>query len=272
VQDCDQFTYLRRQVLKNEPNHPVDVWTDKYDIHSYEVDIKARATFPFLCQFMQESAWKHAENLGLGFEALQQKNLVWVLARQLIEMDTYPRWGDNIKIHTWATGQERLFWYRDFKILDSHDHQLGKGSTAWFVIDLDTRRPQRTSSLDFTLPDSFERMFEIRPGKIPSLKDERQSYAIRTGYRHIDVNQHVNNVRYLEWMLEGFDIDFHRTHNLHTFEVNYLSEATYGDDIAVVQQTEGNLTFLHSLQNTTDQTEICRARTVWRTIDDQYSR
>jgi acyl-ACP thioesterase len=212
---------------------------------------------------MQESAWKHADSLGLGFEALLEQNLIWVLARQIISINVYPRWGDTITIHTWATGRERLFWYRDFKILNADRQQIGQASTAWFVINLDTRRPQRADSLPYVLPEGFERMYTTRPGKIPALKQGERTFAIKAGYRHLDVNQHVNNVKYIEWVLEGFGLAFHQSHILRTFEINYMSEAGYGDNLAVFQEAAGNLTFLHSLQRT-DTAELCRAKTVWQ--------
>jgi acyl-ACP thioesterase len=246
----------------------VNVWTDQYQIHAYDVDTKATASMPVLCHMMQESAWRHAENLGLGYEALLKDHLVWVLGRQLVEIDVYPRWGDTIIINTWPTGRERLFWYRDFKILDIDHNQLGKGSTAWFVIDLETRKPQRADRLNYTLPEGFERMFSNRPGKIPRLQQSEQSFSVQAGYRHLDVNQHVNNVRYLQWLLEGFDLTFHKTHNLHAFEVNYLNEGSYGDNIVVVQQPLTELSFLHSLQHADNGTEICRAKTVWQPINE----
>jgi len=246
----------------------IKVWTDQYRIHAYDVDTKARASLPILCHMMQESAWRHAENLGLGYEALLNDNLVWVLGRQWVEIDVYPRWGETITIDTWATGRERLYWYRDFKILDTNCNQLGKGSTAWFVIDLETRKPQRADRLPYTLPEGFERMFPTRPAKIPRPQSGEPVFSVRAGYRHLDVNQHVNNVRYLQWMLEGLDLTFHETHNLHTFEVNYLNEGGYGDNIVVVQQPLTELSFLHSLQHAETGTEICRARTVWQPINE----
>jgi hypothetical protein len=69
----------------------IDLWIDEYKIHSYEADIKGHATIPFLCQFMQESAWNHAEHLGVGFSHLIEKNSAWVLSRQLIAIDLFPR-------------------------------------------------------------------------------------------------------------------------------------------------------------------------------------
>jgi acyl-ACP thioesterase len=252
-----------------ERKQKVKVWADQYEIHAYLVDTKARAGLPVLCHMMQESAWKHAENLELGYEALLNDNLVWILARQLIEIDVYPRWGDTITVETWATGQERLYWYRDFKILDTDHNLLGKGSTAWFVIDLETRKPQRADRLNYTLPDEFERMFSTRPGKIPRLQPSEPVFSVQAGYRHLDVNRHVNNVKYLQWLLEGFDLTFHETHNLHTFEVNYLNEGNFGDNIVAVQQPLSELSFLHSLQHKENGAEICRARTVWQPIEEK---
>ena len=54
------------------------LWTDEYYIHSYDIDAKGQASLPVLCKFMQESAWKHAENLKAGFSHLAEQNLVWV--------------------------------------------------------------------------------------------------------------------------------------------------------------------------------------------------
>ena len=239
------------------------VWTDEYKIHSYEVDPKGQATIPFLCQFMQESAWNHAEHLGVGFSHLIEKNSAWVLSRQLIAIDLFPKWGDTITIQTWPTGRERLYWYRDFQILDEGDNPIGRATTAWLVIDLSKRRPQRADAIQLTLPDDVERLFRRRPEKIDSLNNGVLSNTIHVGYRELDVNDHVNNVKYIEWILDTFDLAFHKSHNLQEIEINYLSEATYGDEVSVIDETVDRLTFLHTLERNRDKTELCRARTRW---------
>ncbi|MFC1976207.1 acyl-[acyl-carrier-protein] thioesterase [Chloroflexota bacterium] len=243
-----------------------NVWQDEYRIHSYEVDPKGQATVPFLCQFMQESAWHHAENLDVGFARLHERNLAWVLSRQRVVIDTYPRWGDTIKIHTWATGKGRLFWYRDFKILDNDDNPIGRAATAWFVIDMTSRKPQRADSLQITLPDQIECVFDRRPGKVDTLSSGILTQSTKVGYRDMDVNAHVNNVKYIDWLLDAFDLAFHEAHILPELEINYLSEASYGDEVSVIHQTIDSLTFLHTLIRNKDNTELCRARTLWQSL------
>jgi acyl-ACP thioesterase len=250
--------------LKDGHRDPIYVWQDEYKIHSYEVDTKGQATIPFLCQFMQESAWHHAEHLGVGYAALREKNSAWVLSRQWVAIDTFPRWGDTIQIHTWPTGRERLFWYRDFKILDGQANPIGRATTAWLVIDLTRRRPQRSDIIDLNLPGDAERMFPRRPGKITSPNHGKVGHSTRVGFRDLDVNQHVNNIRYIDWILDAFDLGFHEAHSLQELEINYMAEAAYGDEVSVVQESGANLTFLHRLERNGDQMELSRARTVWQ--------
>jgi medium-chain acyl-[acyl-carrier-protein] hydrolase len=237
---------------------------DEYTIRSYEVDIQGKATMPLLCRFMQESASNHAEQLGLGISWLTENNLAWVLTRQRVVMDAYPKWGETIQIITWPTGRDHLLWYRDFKLLDGDGNILGKATTAWLVIDPVRRRPQRTDTLpSLDPPSDVERAFSRWPEKLPALSEDAPSHFIRVRYRDLDVNEHVNNAQYVEWTLEAFDLDFHRMHLLKEIEINYLIEALYGDTLSSHCEDIDGKTFLHSLIRGADGLELFRARTVW---------
>ena len=239
------------------------VWKDEYKVHSYEVDVKGNATVPILCQFMQESAWNHAEHLGVGFSHLMEKNLIWVLSRQLVKINSFPKWGETIKIYTWPTAKDRLFCYRDFRILDKYDSVIAIATTAWFAIDLLNRKPQSPDSyFQIELNDPV-RVLPEKLNKIKSLTTQKRTKLVRVGYKDLDVNEHVNNVRFVEWILDSFSLNFQKAHNLQEIEINYLSEAFYNDEISVSYEGVGNLTFLHSLYTTNNNTELCRVRTLW---------
>jgi medium-chain acyl-[acyl-carrier-protein] hydrolase len=249
---------------------PALVRREAYTIRSYEVDIQGHATMPLLCRLMQESASNHAEQLGLGITWLTENDLAWVLTRQLIAIDTYPRWGETIQILTWPTGKDRLLWYRDFKILSGDGNTIGRATTAWLVIDQLSRRPQRTEALPTLDPPSdVERAFPRWPAKVAALSEDAPSHFIRVRYRDLDVNEHVNNAQYVEWALEAFDLDFHRRHRLREIEANYMVEALYGDTLSAhceraPGEREGESTFLHSLVRGADGLELFRARSVWQ--------
>jgi medium-chain acyl-[acyl-carrier-protein] hydrolase len=248
--------------MKN--SKPKDIWIDEYAIHSYEIDITGSATLPILCKFMQESAYHHAENLGFGFSHLMEKNLFWVLANQKIQMESYPRWGEKISIHTYPSGKGRLSYYRDFKIFDKKSKLIGKATTTWYAIDLQRRRPRRLEDYFEFSPVEGEFVFQERPDRLKFIEYKKTYKTFQAGYYDLDINDHVNNVRYIEWILECFSLDFHKSRQLSEIEINYMAEAVFGNSIsASVNETENKL-FSHCLIRSEDKKELCRARSHWK--------
>ena len=245
-------------------NTPTDIWTENYEIHSYEMDIKGTASLPMVCKYMQESAYHHAENLGFGFSHLMEKDLFWVLANQKIKMESYPHWGEKITIHTWPSGKGRLAYFRDFKILDSNSKLIGIATTTWYVIDLAKRRPRKLEDyFDFN-PVEGEFVFQDRPDRLKFVEYIKTFKTFETGYYDLDINDHVNNVRYIQWVLECFSLDFHKSHQLTEIEINYMAEAVYGDSISASIKETNNKDFWHCLLRTGDEKELCRAKTSWQ--------
>jgi len=238
-------------------------WKDDYTIHSYEVDPKGCVTLPMLCQFMQESAWQHAQHLGVGYSHLMEKNLLWVLSRQLISINSFPQWGDTIRVETWPTGNDRLLCYRDFRLLNERHQVFGVATTAWFVIDAIKRRPQRTDSYFAIAIEDAEHVFSRKPAKIAPLKSRDRLRHISVGYKDLDINGHVNNVRYVEWILEGFPFEFQKHHRVEEMEISYLLEARCDDTITICCERKNAFSFLHTLIRANDGAELCRAKTKW---------
>ena len=218
-----------------------------------------------LCQLLQESAWQHAEHLGLGFSHLQERNFIWILARQLIRVSSYPKWGDTIEVHTWPTGKDRIFCYRDFRIIDPSGSIAAEATTTWFVIDLNTRKPQKTELYyHLELPQEVEFVFNHRLNKLEVLESEDFTKLIQVSYGDLDMHRHVNNLRYVEWIFNGLPFQFLSAHILRELEINYMSEASYGDEISLSYVKKEKLNFFHKIRRKRDNIEICRARTVWQ--------
>lgn len=239
------------------------LWEETFQIHSYEIDIKGNATLPILCKFMQESASNHAEHLNVGYNFLKEQNLIWVISRQLIHIYFYPRWGDTITIHTWPSGKGRMYWQRDFKILNEQNAVIGIATTVWFTIDLETRKPRKTADFPTLEVENAEQVFPSKLEKLDDLEKCDFSKTFEASYYDLDVHTHVNNVKYIEWIVESFSFDFQKGYNLKEIEMNFLTEARVGDAVSVCSEEKGELTFHHNMINNRNQKEICRARTKW---------
>jgi medium-chain acyl-[acyl-carrier-protein] hydrolase len=238
---------------------------DKFEIHSYEIDLNRRLKIPALNRYMQESAWKHAEQLGFGYTNLIVKKLTWVLTRMIIQVEKLPLWGETIEVITWPSGRDDFFAFRDFQFFGADDNEFGRATSSWCVISLQDRRPQTMESVALSkYPMVKELMFADRPEKIPSLVNTDSEWRTYVGYQDLDVNEHVNNVRYLDWITETYSLDFLKAHQMHRLEINYLAEALYGKDVVVFNQQLSDSEFLYSIRRIDDQTEICRAKVFWQ--------
>ncbi len=204
------------------------IWTQDYKITSYLVNLRGEAgLFPML-NFIQDVGWQHAMHL----EVKLPKHLSWVFTRQKVVMHEWPKWNETILLKTWLRQpQSEQFLVRDYEIYRG-DRLLGMASATFTVIDLTTRKiaaikwPEingHWQMLDHCLP--------LHPEKI-LFKSENVEKLTEFQVRNsdLDLNMHVNNTKYAQWILDALPIDtLVKGPYLNSYEVNFLAEAKLGD-------------------------------------------
>ncbi|MBZ0177924.1 MAG: hypothetical protein K8F36_01445 [Melioribacteraceae bacterium] len=237
--------------------------TDSYEINTYDVDLRGRLFPTRLMLLMQNTAWKHAEDLGIGYSHLIKKNLIWVLSRVRVEIDEYPLWNDILTIKTFPIGCDNLMCYRDF-LFFKNELQIGKGTSAWFVINIDERRPQRVKSYYDNNIKPLPSIFKERIGKLNLKFETEPAFRTKVDFKSIDVNGHANNAKYLDWITDYYDSEFLTNNTLQEFEINYISEAVLNDEIEIQIKKEKDDHNYFLIKNRITNKEICRAKTLWR--------
>ena len=238
------------------------VWSDMYYIPTYEVDLKGNVTIPMLGRFMQESAANHASHLGAGYSQMTANNRIWMLLGLAFRIEQYPKWRDTVEVFTWPSRHERIYYYRDFRMV-CEGKIVGIATSRWIPVDVKTRRPFR-GDMHYTVNwDETERLWPDALQKLPEVESEKTILSTHVRYLDLDVNGHVNNIRYMEWILDGFSLDYHRNHQMREFEIHYKAEAVYGDTVQLVQVNDGEGIYQHVLIRQSDRKELCQARSVW---------
>jgi len=184
-------------------------------------------------------------------------------------MNQYPGWGDTIQVHTWPSGIQRVFALRDFD-LRQDDCSIGSCISAWIIIDAANRRPVRPTSFARQLnPVNRKHVLEHPLGKLPVLKTPQIEKRFSVRYRDLDINQHVNNVSYIEWLLECLPNIVENGRCLSELEVNFLGEALRGDTVLARCHNldEKGQLLAHDILREADGRELIRARTSWRRPD-----
>jgi acyl-ACP thioesterase len=233
------------------------IGTYEYLTDSYSLDFRGLLPLPALGNYLLHAATCHATGRGFGFEDMQQRKATWVLSKLAIEMPDASRFSGAIKIHTWVERIERIFTFRCFEIATLQGETIGYARSVWAAIDRETRRPislqgfglseyvvSRDCPVDFSTPEHAEK---DSPG-IP--------YKIK--YSDLDINGHFNSIKYMESLLDMFDIELYRTHLITRFEIIYQSEGWYGMDLAL--HTKETAVGVYAAAICNEGKPLCRAK------------
>jgi acyl-ACP thioesterase len=240
----------------------------EYWVHVYETGPDGRVNLQSLFNFMQDIAAEHAIKLGYGRDDLLRRNHFWVLSRMFARLAGWPSWEDSIIVKTWPSGIDRLFAVRNYDLKYPDGRYIGSASSSWLIIDRTTKKIQR--------PDEFLQRYSSdnesiaspvrNPVKLTKASESGDlSPAFRVTTNDLDVNLHTNNVNYLKWVTDTYDLNFIMNHRPCSAEINYLAEAIFNDDIVIrTSKDEGESRFFnHSIIRTGDQRELCRIRLEW---------
>ena len=253
-----------------EPN----VWHQNFKIRSYEVDSHSRLSVVSVFNFMQEATSQHAAALGVSIQQLRSENYTWLLSRLKIKMKAYPAWNDRLTVDTWPSGVQRLFALRDFELKDQSNHTVGAALSAWLVLDTVKKRPVRVGSfVDRLKPVEGDHILPDQLDKLPALENHIHERVFRVRHGDLDINQHVNNASYVEWMLEGMPDEVLNELGIVELEINFLAESFLQDRIIACcgPQDLNKREYRHSLIREEDGQELVRARTVWSPLDEKLA-
>ena len=204
-----------------------------FKVRTYECDAEGFATMPSICNYLQEAASIHAGELGFSKSDFSHsgENISWILTRLIINMEAYPKWGDEVIVGTFPRGGRRIAAWRDFEIKDAAGTVLGVATSEWMIIDLAARKtvavPQTVLSC---IDDSVSPVLGTSPFSKLRFPDgcPAPAFSSRAQKSHIDLNGHVNNVRYVEWMLEPCPSPRPKR-----MEIVFRGEAFAGDEVNV---------------------------------------
>ncbi len=146
--------------------------------------------------FLQEAAANHATRLGVGLEALSERELLWVLSRLHLAIRRYPEIGETVTVETWPNGFRRLFAHRQFRLTGEDGKELAVASSAWLLLSAEKLRPVRLEQLPVTLPPNAEKpdYFPLE-AKLPE-PETPECFDVRIRPTMEDVNGHLNNAEY----------------------------------------------------------------------------
>lgn len=251
------------------PLHPQLIKTEPFTIRTYEIDNRKQATVPALVKLMHEAAMQNVIDLKLSVWDLEPHQISWVLMRKNMLIHQLPQLGEQIKVVTHCAGFEKYFTYRDYKIYNQADELLAAAASTWLLMDTVKRRMARIPDFIQALECPPEAACLPRPkNKLPKFEVAHLTKKFTVGWYDLDFNQHLNNVFYLQWILETVPDALLQHGQLKRIDIIYKLECQWKEAIVCETQivAEGHL--LHRLVRVSDGKQLSLAESWWENIVD----
>ena len=209
-------------------------------VEPFHVDFTGRIFMGVLGNHLLNAAGNHSQKRGWGIGALNESHHTWVLSRLSVEMFEMPCQYEHFEIATWVESVIKLFTNRNFAILRPDGTPYGYARSIWAMIDLDTRRPCDLLSLydgDILnyIVSPEENVCPIAGHGRFRFRDAQLVRTIDTYYSDVDINGHINSIKYIEHILDVFPRErFER--GIRRFEIAYKAESYLGDRLSFYVQ------------------------------------
>lgn len=255
-------------------------FSEVFPVRYAEAGPNGEATMVTIADLIQECACNHAQGIwGVGQSMpaeMAKGHLAWVCTRLHLRVNRYPKWGGKVNVSTWFEPMGKIAARRDYAIHDYETgEQMGEATSQWVVFNLTTRKMARIPNSvleDFKYQALERQVMEegYTADKLPDVSDVGSvCTAPMTHYvrrNDMDMNGHVNNVVYVQWLLESVPPETWNGRALKEIILEYRSECNFGENVTATCCELNNgrgdsYVLLHKLARGAD--EIVRAKTVW---------
>lgn len=208
----------------------------QFEVSTYLTNAQGKLGLYHLLNLLQDVAAEHAEMLGFGFSDMIRMNMFWVLTRQKLHMNYWPQRHEKIIIKTWLRVEDGPTSNREFSIF-LNENCIGECTTRWVSLDGSSRRPVNFDRSKFLSQVEDLGTVSFDSHKIPTFDGELiSSFKVRNS--DIDLNMHVNNTKYAQWILDAIPFKNHFENLLTGYAVNFLSESKLSDNIFIEKGIE----------------------------------
>ena len=210
----------------------------KFSVGFFDCDLYAHLRISRLCEYFQETALAHLRSQGFDYLSMIEKDkFTLLISRVKLRISHLPLWGEEISISTWIKGYtpEKVAW-SDYDVRDSQGNSIIQATSSWLLIDLKDGKAKPFSQGPYhfeitpdlnALPETIDILEPVGMPKTVLVKDVK--------YSDIDLNNHVNNCRYADWVLDAINMEELKDRRIRSIQLNYMQQVEYNTKVALMR-------------------------------------
>ncbi len=207
-----------------------------------------------LLNYFQDCSTFQSEILGVGFDYLIPRNLVWVLASWQIVIHRMPALMEEIVVGTFPYDFKGFLGSRNFFLKTKDGEMLAEANSLWTLLNFDTMKPampQKEHLAPYVIEPKLDMEYASRKITVGDHGRTKEPVIVRK--QHLDSNNHVNNGQYIniasDYLPEGFEIgqiraEYKKQAHLNDVFVPYVIEEE--DKVIVSLQDEAGAVYMNA--------------------------
>ncbi len=211
------------------------IYKKEWEVNFTQCYANGKIKFSEISNIFQLAASEHAMALGFGFFEMLKYNQTWVMSKVRMEIIKLPKWTEHIEINTWVQYFETDRSIRNFTLTVNGEVYVN-ATTYWVVINTQLRKSEAlalpTDKVHIlTEKNATEQSFS----KLNILQETTPIASHEIRLSDLDIVNHANNVKYVDWCLDYIDKDLILQERISCLEMNYLRELRYADTAEIGQ-------------------------------------
>lgn len=196
-----------------------------------DTDFKQELKPSAILNFFQETAGINSSLLGVGYPDLRPRGLFWVLSKIYVELTEPVYYGDTVQIATWPHEPNKAIFERSFLVCKNNEPRV-RALSRWCLLDSVTGRIAPASAINQKTERFIEeRAVDFCDWRIPFVEDKiESSFTLKIAHSEYDLNYHVNNIKYADYVFNCFSIEELTARCVKSFQINYVKQ-THEKDV-----------------------------------------
>jgi len=204
-------------------------------VNYFDCDQNNRMKLSAVMRYMQETSSEHLEAIHVPTQKLADEHMVFLLTKSCMKIERMPQCREPILIGTAAVAIRGVRFVREFVVDTPKGERLVSAMTLWVLVDPASRRIIRPKSFPYPLPlqpSTLEDIIDDLP--IPKALTTGEAHSdVQIRYSHLDVNAHVNNACYGDFVCDALPFEELITQGLDTVAILFQHEARRGETLQI---------------------------------------
>ncbi|NCC09910.1 MAG: acyl-[acyl-carrier-protein] thioesterase [Bacteroidia bacterium] len=243
-------------------NHDLKIGTYPFIVEDFHSDFTGKLSMHTLGNHLLNCSNLHSRERGLGIGVYNGQTYTWVISRLVVDFTEPIHKNEVFLLKTWISKVYNSFIDREYEVINNQGRTTGRAHSVWAMIDTEQRESINLTEVHGdTLINAvydYPNPMNTKQGRT-KVKNIVPCFDYTAMYSDLDINGHVNSIKYIEHAMNMLPIELFNTQELQRLEIAYAAESSYADRLLFYREEIDPLTFYIEIRKEIGEV-VCRCK------------